>query len=291
MNIFCIDIGGTNIKYCMFCDTVQSEIKSIKTPKGLNTEDMKKAIFSLIDNTYTEFKSIDFISISNCAQMKDNEVVYTSSKPGYIGCNWQDIIKEKYNINCIANNDLHCAVAGEYHNLKDKPKNFIALSIGTGINIATIINGELFTGDENLSCYLDNITDLDGNNQFKCASTAQLLKLYETKSNKIATGEEFIELLKMKEPCAIDCYNIWIYRIAHFIKAVTYMYNINTISICGGILNSEYPIYNDIKNTVELVTAKPYYEKLKLLKSSLNSPQLHGTYALALKEINKNIII
>lgn len=291
MNIFCIDIGGTNIKYCMFCNEVQSEIKSTKTPKGLNTEDMKTVIFSLIDDAYKEFKSVDFVSISNCAQMKDNIVVYTSSKPGYIGCDWQSIIKEKYNIKCIANNDLHCAVAGEYHNLKDKPKNFITLSIGTGINISTIINGELFTGDENLSCYLDNITDLDGNNQFKCASTAQLLNLYKSKSNSEISGEEFIELLKAKDICALECYNIWIYRVAHFIKAITYMYNINTISICGGILNSDYPIYEDIKHTVELVTAKPYYENLKLIKSSLNSPQLHGTYALALKSMSDNIII
>lgn len=290
MNVLCIDIGGTNIKYALFQNDTHDEIKSINTPVGLNTEDMKKAIFPLIDEAISKVSSLDFVSISNCAQMRDNKVVFTSSKPGYIGCDWRSIIKEKYNIDCVANNDLHCAVMGEYYygisHLESKPKNFICLSIGTGINVSTIINGSLFTGDDNLSCYLDNVTDLDGNGQFKLASTASLLKLYKENSGQTVDGRDFIKLLKEKNHNAMATYEVWISRVARIIRNVSYIYNINTISVCGGILNSDYPILEDIASKLSEVTAKPYYENLNLIKSTLSSSQLYGAYAFAVQSVN-----
>lgn len=290
MNVLCIDIGGTNIKYTLFQNENHGEIKSIDTPVGLNTEDMKKAIFPLIDEALSVVSKLDFVSISNCAQMRDNVVVFTSSKPGYIGCDWRAIIKEHYGIECVANNDLHCAVMGEYYHgishLEQKPANFICLSIGTGINVSTIINGALFTGDDNLSCYLDNITDLDGNGQFKLASTASLLRLYHENSGQTVDGREFIKLLKDKNDIALTTYETWIGRVARIIRNVSYIYNINTISICGGILNSDYPILDDIKLKLATVTAKPYYENLNLIKSTLSSSQLYGAYAFAVQSMN-----
>lgn len=283
MKVLCIDIGGTNIKYALFQNGTHGEIKSINTPAGLNTNDMKKAIFPLIDEALSEVSSLDYVSISNCAQMRDNKVVFTSSKPGYIGCDWSELIKEEYDIDCIANNDLHCAVMGEYYygipNSEDRPKNFICMSIGTGINIGTIINGSLFTGDDNLSCYLDNVTDLDGEGQFKLASTASLLRLYKENSGQTIDGRGFIELLKKKDAIALTTYDTWTYRVARIIRNVSYMYNINTLSMCGGILNSDYPIIEDIKKKLREVTAKPYYENLHIIKSTLSSSQLYGAYA------------
>lgn len=290
MNIFCIDIGGTNIKYTIFKNGVPSEIKSIATPPYLKIEDMKKAIFPIIDEALEKYTHLDFVSFSTCGQMRDNVVVYTSSKPGYIGCDWSKIIMERYNIPCVANNDLHCAVMGEYHFGLDenipKPDNFTCLALGTGVNIGVIIKKELFAGDKNLSCYLDNVTDLDGNNQFKSASTASLLKLYAENSGKTVNGHEFITLLQAKDDCALRCYKKWITRVANIIKCVLYMYNINTLAICGGILNSDYPILEDIVDELPNVMAKPYCSDLSIYKSVLSSSQLYGAYAFALKNLN-----
>lgn len=291
MNILCIDIGGTHIKYTLFNEGKHSEIKSMPTPKIINTENMKVAIFSIVDEYINNKVDVKAVSISNCAQMNNNVVVFTSSKPGYIGCDWSAIIKEKYNLPCVANNDVHCAALGEYtfglEDMSSVPNNFICLAIGTGINVGVIINKEMYTGDENLSCYLDNLTDLDGNNQFKAASTASLLKLYASKSNKEIDGKEFIKLLKSNDEIALSTYRTWITRLANIIKNVLYMYNINNLSVCGGIINADYPIVEDIKNELSKVAAKPYWDKLNIHKSSLSSSQLYGAYAYMIKHLNK----
>lgn len=290
MKILCIDIGGTNTKYSLFDNETPSKIKSIPTPPGLKIEDMKKCIFPIVDETIKLVGKLDFISISTCGQMRDNKVLFTSSKPGYIGCDWKEILWNKYKIPCVANNDLHCAVMGEYHyglSKTDIPDNFICLSIGTGINISTIINGNIFTGDGNLSCYLDNMTDLDGNNQFKSASTASLLKLYKAESGIDLDGKQFIDLLKTEDDLSLKCYKIWINRIAHILKNVLYMFNINVITACGGILNSNYPILDDVKSELIKIAAPPYCEYLNLTKSKLSSSQIYGAYAFAMKELNK----
>lgn len=290
MNILCIDIGGTNIKYTLFSNETHGEIKSVATPKPIDTANMKVSVFKIVDEYIENNIVLDAVSISNCAQMKDNIVVFTSSKPGYIGCNWANIIEEKYNIPCVANNDVHCAALGEYiFGLKDsvdKPDNFLCLAIGTGINVGVVINKEIFSGDAGLACYLDNLTDLDGNNQFKSASTASLLKLYLEQSGQSIDGKDFIKLLKNNDFIAKETYDIWITRVAHIIKNVLYMYNINNLSICGGIINADYPIVEDIKNKLQLVSAKPYWDKLNIYKSTLSSSQLFGTYAFALKRLN-----
>lgn len=289
MNILCIDIGGTNIKYTLFKEGIHSEIKSVSTPAVINTDNMKVSIFKIVDEYINDNVKLDAISISNCAQMKDNVVVFTSSKPGYIGCNWADIIKEKYNLPCVANNDVHCAALGEYifglNKSLEKPNNFLCLAIGTGINVGVIVNKEIFSGDAGLACYLDNVTDLDGNNQFKCASTASLLKLYTENSGQVIDGKEFIKLLKDNDSVAKETYDVWITRVANIIKNVLYMYNINNLSICGGIINADYPIVEDIKERLSLVSAKPYWDTLNIFKSNLSSSQLYGTYAFALKEL------
>lgn len=290
MNILCIDIGGTNIKYTLFKDGIHLDIKSVPTPNVINTNNMKVSVFKIIDEYINHGLKLDAISISNCAQMKDNTVVFTSSKPGYIGCNWAEIIRDKYNLPCVANNDVHCAALGEYvfglGDSSEKPDNFLCLAIGTGINVGVIINKEVFSGDSGLACYLDNVTDLDGNNQFKCASTASLLKLYAANSGQIVDGKKFIKLLKANDSVALHIYDIWITRIANIVKNVLYMYNINNLSICGGIINADYPIVDDIKARLAKVSAKPYWDNLNIYKSNLSSSQLYGTYAFALKNLN-----
>lgn len=289
MNILCIDIGGTNIKYTLFTKDKHDSIKSVPTPKPIDTPNMKNSVFQIVDEYIEKGIKIEAVSISNCAQMKDNVVVFTSSKPGYIGCDWSNIVKDKYNIPCVANNDVHCAALGEYIFGLDesfkKPDNFLCLAIGTGINVGVIINEEIFSGDAGLACYLDNLTDLDGNNQFKSASTASLLKLYFEKSGQVIDGKDFIKLLKSNDSIAKETYDIWITRVANIIKNVLYMYNINNLSICGGIINADYPIVEDIKEKLSLVSAKPYLDNLTIYKSKLSSSQLFGTYAFALKHL------
>ena len=282
MKVFCIDIGGTGIKYCIFNDGVQSSISTIPTPKEMSTESMTEVIFSLLDKE----SCFDFVSISTAGQMRDNTVIQSTSKPKYIGCNWAKIIKERYGVEAIANNDLHAAVMGEYHfGLENKPKNFVTVAIGTGINIGLVVNGDIFTGDTNLCSYFDHVTDLDGITNFREASTKSLLDMYRDITERDITGEELVSLLYAKDTVAIEVYESWVDKVAHFLKNVVYIFDIRTITLCGGILNASYDIYGDIKRRFFEVTVPTYSDNVVINKSCLSSSQLFGAYAYAKKYI------
>lgn len=286
MKIFCIDIGGTGVKYCTFENGVQSKIKSVPTPKEISTESMSNLVFSLLDEELNVGK-FDFVSISTAGQIRNNTIIQSTSKPKYIGCDWSTLIKDRYGVEAIANNDLHAAVMGEYNfGLEEKVNNFVTVAIGTGINIGIIINGEIFTGDTNLCAYFDHVTDLDNKTMFRDASTKSLLDMYFDATGESVTGEDLITLLYAKDTVAIDVYEKWIERLGHFLKNVVYIFDIRTINICGGILKSNFDIIGDIKRKFFEVTVPTYTDGVVINKSVLSSSQLFGTYAYALKHLN-----
>jgi glucokinase len=159
-----IDIGGTNTKLG-FVDrsgTVISET-SFSTIIHRSFESyfqaLNKQIEKLIDALAQD------IEIKGIGIGAPNANYYTGNIENAVNLNWKGrveiarMMRERYNIPVIVTNDANAAAVGEmvYGEAKDM-KNFIMITLGTGLGSGLVANGQVIYGQHGTAGELGHIT-------------------------------------------------------------------------------------------------------------------------------------
>ena len=146
------DIGGTFIKYSiMNNDSEFIESDSIKTPQ--QGEGKTQEILVDIINNYKTKYDIKGVAMSVPGAIDDD---------GYIHFMGQVIdlqnmylnkyIKEHTGLNCVYDNDVNCvAMAEKFMGNAVDNKNFVCITIGTGIGGGVFINNKLYRGHRGMA--------------------------------------------------------------------------------------------------------------------------------------------
>lgn len=148
-----IDLGGTNIVVGIVDENFNIVLKkSIQTNARRSAENIVKSIADLMFNVIEE----SGVSISNLKSFgiglpgivdSVNGVVLSAANLGFYNVNIVALLKKETGINFLVENDANAAVYGEYFAGAGKEtKDFIEITLGTGIGCGIIINGKIFTG-------------------------------------------------------------------------------------------------------------------------------------------------
>lgn len=137
-----IDIGGTYIKI----GVISSQWDIIKICKFPNTKDPMDIIFDELKEIFNEYM-IKGIGVGIAGLVDSNgNVVKASNIPFFNDFPLQKILKEKYKVDVIVENDATVATLGEATLGEGKNlKNFILLTLGTGIGGGLWLNKEIST--------------------------------------------------------------------------------------------------------------------------------------------------
>ena len=138
--VISIDLGATNIRIAEVSgNRIKNKIK-VKTPKT------KKEILDLLIKLISEYKDKRAICIGIAGFIKNNKI-YGTPNMDFNNIDIKKILENKFKSKVYIDNDANCAGIGElyYGNGKDK-KNFVLLTLGTGIGGAIIINNKLYRG-------------------------------------------------------------------------------------------------------------------------------------------------
>lgn len=134
-----LDIGATNIRIAEVSGKKIKNRQEIKTPE--TKSGIQKALFSLISS----YPKPDNICIGVAAFTKNGKTYGTPN----MDFNHVDIPKllKKYKVPVYVDNDANCAgLAEKYFGHGKKRKNFLVLTLGTGIGGAIFLNGKLYHG-------------------------------------------------------------------------------------------------------------------------------------------------
>lgn len=145
MNILSFDVGGTSIKYGIVNEHSEISMKgSIKTPDNENS--FLEVINSIINKCDSKLNKIS-IAMPGFVDKKNATYLYGTNIKYKIDFNK---IKDFNYSDFIIDNDGNVAAYAEYQlNYKDKVKNLIMLTFGTGIGGGIINNGNLVRGNSN----------------------------------------------------------------------------------------------------------------------------------------------
>lgn len=148
-----IDLGGTNI----VAGVVNEEYKivgvgKVKTnpPRSADeiADDMAKAALTAIENAGITLDDIDSMGIGTPGAIDSiNGVVAYANNLNFFDVKLGQMMKERLNKDFYIENDANAAAYGEYIAGAGRgTKNFIAITLGTGVGGGIIIDGSIYSG-------------------------------------------------------------------------------------------------------------------------------------------------
>ncbi|MDY6969209.1 MAG: ROK family protein [Spirochaetota bacterium] len=147
-----LDIGGTNIKGVL-TNRSGNILKFRKIPTKKKSDEIINSIIELIENLAishsTSISNIKAIGIGSAGSIdkKSGIVIISPNIPAWRGYPLTAVIEKRTGIKVYLENDATAATVGEWWKGNgNKFRNWIMLTLGTGIGGGIVINNELYTG-------------------------------------------------------------------------------------------------------------------------------------------------
>ncbi len=148
-----IDLGGTNIVAAV----VNEEYKMLATAKTpTNTprsaeeifDDIAKVCCEAMEKAGVTIADISSVGMGTPGTVNDDGVIEFANNLGFNNVPAKDMIKERLgDVPVFIANDANCAALGEaYAGCGHGSKNFVAVTLGTGVGSGIIAEGKLVTG-------------------------------------------------------------------------------------------------------------------------------------------------
>ncbi len=148
-----IDLGGTNIAAGVVNENYEIIGRGkMKTNAGrsddLILDDMAEAARMAVKDAGLELKDIASVGVGSPGSVNPyTGVIATSNNLGFSNLPMGKMLKERLGFNCYLENDASAAAYGEFiAGAGVGTKNFVAITLGTGVGGGIIIDGKLFSG-------------------------------------------------------------------------------------------------------------------------------------------------
>lgn len=283
------DIGGTFIKYAIIDNSGKINIKSkVKTPGFPCRETIPNKIIEI----YEDFKdkyNIDCIGISSAGIINvDTGVVEyaVESVPGYTGTDFLSTVGKQCKILVFADNDVNSAAAGEMWlgSCKDL-KNFLCITIGTGIGGAIVINKQIYRGSNFSGGELGHFVIVPDGERCSCgksgcyeryASVSALIRMYKEEllqrgleADHECDGEHIVDLYYKGDEIAKKVYDKFLNYISYGLANLVNILDPGTIIIGGGISAQGKPFLDEINKRLRKYASEFYVRNTEIKEATL----------------------
>lgn len=195
-----IDIGGTNTVFGIVdARGVVLASNSIKTRKHSNITDY-------IDELYTELSKL-METTGTTDQIKGigigapNGNYFTGMIEDGVNLPWPTpiplarMVSEKFGIPCAVTNDANAAAIGEMtYGVARGLKDFIMITLGTGVGSGIVINGQLVYGHDGFAGELGHVISKRNNGRLCGCGRTGCLETYCSATGVARTAREFLEI-------------------------------------------------------------------------------------------------
>ena len=305
-----VDIGGTNTKYGLV-----NKKGEIIFSGSFNTK-LYKNPKDLASDIYTEY-----INKSNEQHIKASGIgIGAPNGNFYSGCiefapnlNWGEnipianIFGEIFQLPAILTNDANAAAIGEkFFGAAKEMKDFVVLTIGTGLGSGIFVNGNIIHGKNSYAGELGHTTIAESNRKCSCGrigcletyvSSRGILQTYKEKCasndreivpNEMTTKEIYNLALRGDE-IAIETYKTTGEVLGRSLANLILILDPEAIFLFGGIANAHPILIPTITEVINNNVLLLFKDKVKILPSALinkNAAILGSTALFYLKDSN-----
>lgn len=308
-----VDIGGTNTVYGLVDRTgnVVAE-SSLKTTDYPEIADFVTALVAAINKLLSsgQYKLLGIgIGAPNANYHKGTiELAPNLAWKGIVPL--ADLIRKKIDVPVIVTNDANAAAMGEMifggaKNMKD----FIVLTLGTGLGSGIVINGQMVYGHTGFAGELGHTTVVQGGRACGCgrkgcfetyASASGLVRtvlllLSEMREDSILrdippselTSKKIAEAAVKKDPVAIKAMDYTAEKLAFGIYNAIGFSSPEAVFLFGGLANAGEMLFEPVRKYVDMNVQPIFRGTVKILPSGIpeSNAAVMGAAALIWNEI------
>jgi glucokinase len=261
MKIIGVDLGGTKITSAL----IEND-RIIKQFTGPTPFDQAKvvvvdAIAAAIREVYdSEVLGIG-IGVPGLVDHETNLVLDVTNIPSWDEVPLKQLLEDRFQKPVLVNNDANCFALGEKYFGKGKPyRNFIGVTLGTGLGAGIVINNHLYSGRYSGAGEFGNIYYRDSNIENYCSG--MFFK------NLNLSGKEQAEKAKAGDVQAQLLFDELGYHLAHGLGNILFALAPESI-ILGGSVSQAFPLFE--KSMRETFADFPYQKLYLNLKIELST--------------------
>ncbi len=284
-----IDLGGTAIKLGRFTeDGTCLQSLTVPTPHPSYPDPVIDMILYAIDKLAPELANISAIGIGTPgpADINGRIAKIAINLDGWVDIPVATVIQDRTGIPTVVGNDGNCAGLGEHwlgagHNYR----NFVLLTLGTGVGGAIFLNGELFTGHAGSAGELGLISFDPTGHPCKSGNNGSLEQFLSGQAIRRITGKEpavMGELAAAGDRSALEFWNNYGRNLGVGLTTIIYMLTPEVAIIGGGISASAQYFLPAAQQEIDrrvMATSRP---KFKLIPAQLgNQAGITGAAKLA----------
>jgi predicted NBD/HSP70 family sugar kinase len=250
MKIAALDIGGTDIKYCLY-DTEtpfsRADVSSVPTNAKLGGE----ALMAQAKEIIASMGTFDRIGVSTAGQVDPDTgriIFATDNIPGYTGTQVGSILREAFGRPAAVENDVNAAALGEAcFGAAAEYRDFLCLTFGTGIGGAIVHDRRIFYGSSCSAGEFGHILTHAGGRECTCgnrgcyeayASTGALSRAVRAATGREMNGREIFALYPA-DPVIRRTVEGWVQEIVWGLASLIHAFNPPCVILGGGIMNEK----------------------------------------------------
>jgi glucokinase len=193
-----VDVGGTNTKYGIVNHRGQIVFEgSIKTDKYEDVNDFIEALYQKLQPEIEKMNDINFIGIGVGAP---NGNFYTGTIDYAPNLKWKGVIplaklvEDKFKLPAKLTNDANAAAVGEMmYGAARGMKDFIMITLGTGVGSGIFANGELILGHDGFAGELGHTIVVPGGRVHPNTGAMGSLEAYCSATGVTITAKEYLQ--------------------------------------------------------------------------------------------------
>ncbi len=298
--IFGIDLGGTNIKIGVFnlegelIKSWKASSKSIKDPANLQNiilEELKR---------FDEYSNIQSIGIGVPGLVTDDGIVIESPNfPDWHYVNIKNTLERTLNIPVNIENDANLFALGEgFFGSARGYKNFVGITLGTGVGGGIIIDGRIYRGSKGMAGEIGHIVIHPSGPQCSCgkrgcleaySSATAIKKMMENQTQLVLEAEEIAGLAIRGDKIARKIFEKAGYHLGIGIATIVNLLDMEMVVIGGGVSKAWELLEKSIYKGLEEHTFKTHLENLQIKKSLLvDEAGIFGGFHIAKSAISSS---
>ena len=293
-----VDIGGTNTAFGIvdFSNNILFE-NSFKTYPEKGVDNFFERLVTIIKEACTRLENKYVLSGIGLAAPGANYLKGTIESS--VNLKWENInvsklIKKYFNVPVVVMNDADAAAMGEHAlGAAQKMKNFIVLTLGTGLGSGIFVDGQLMRGENGLAGELGHIIVEQGGRECTCgrngcletyvsaggirrsvsyflSSSGLESELKDISFNEL-TSRKVCELALKNDPVALEVFNYTGKILGKALANVVTVFNPEAIILFGGLADSDELLLNPTNYYFEKNLLSFYKGKVRILKSGLQN--------------------
>ena len=275
-----VDIGGSNIEAGVVISG-KIENKSTKPVKSnLTYDQVLNDLFECIDEIFTKNTESIGVGVPAVVDPLKGIVYDVQNIPSWKEVPLKELLLERYKVEVIINNDANCFALGEKIYGQGIPfKNFIGLTLGTGIGMGVVINESLYNG---VLCGAGEI----GMISYKESIVEDYASSFFFTQKYGMQPLEAFNLAEKGDEKSILAFEDFGFHLGEAIKTILYLYAPEVIIIGGSISKAYKYFQKSLHFSVDTFAYKKQLNNSQIKVFTNNTSPILGAAALCLEKSN-----